>query len=217
MSLKELRGPADDSSASGIGDNNLASTNRGANPILSPEGGPVPAVNAGEMKATSCQDRLMFVWIVGLVIVVLLLLTQIMSGIFQGKEVAVIGWCTQALSPLLGSMVAKWAGVGRSDNRVVRTPVFWSAACLSALYICMIVAFLGQSAIAPKIENSHNNIPISATDQKTLEEHIQRSVELLTTDSLLLGLVMVPLGCVITACFGGKPPTKVPTPRRARK
>jgi hypothetical protein len=156
------------------------------------------------VSTQQCQDSLVKVWIVGFVICLILLGSQLYEELFVGHETAAIAWCAQTFSPLLVTMLAKWQGLITvvTDSKV-RLLVFRLTYGLSVVYLLAAFVILWETA--------------PATTQGTLVKDSAGRIVALESWSAFLGLMLVPLGVLVTACFQGKtvrgkPKNKV-TPR----
>lgn len=153
-----------------------------------------PKRAADKLKpASECQDRLVVIWLVGLVTVIVIVFLQFYRHCFTPYEPAVMSWCIQTFSPLLAGMLAKWTG-NTQANATVRETHYHSAIVLSILYLAgaIIILYL----IGPQGRNNAEKI----TTMETL--------------SAVLGILMIPLSVLIGTCFGfklkGKPKASVP-------
>jgi hypothetical protein len=139
------------------------------------------------LSALRCQDQLVIGWLAALAVSISLLVGQL--HLYDGHELGIVGWCTQAYSPLLGTMVARWSGLARTPTTArVHTSVFVAAVSLSVFYLILTNLFLVLAA------------PLRTMGTTDGADAITR-LAYLNTRSLFLGILMVPLGAVITACF----------------
>jgi uncharacterized membrane protein YozB (DUF420 family) len=154
-------------------------------------------VTEGQISARTCQDRLVLVWSAGLVVTIVILVLQFSNDLFTTHETAAIAWCTQTFSPLLATMIAKYVGVTNAENKIVGRAVFRVAFFLSLVYLVLAVTFLCQSG--------------SLKTAGTMKGDAVQRIAFLETRSLLLGVLMIPLGTLIAACFGSKVTSKKKT------
>ncbi len=160
-----------------------------------------------EMEAKVCQDRLVLLWNLGLILTVLIVVGQFSVHVYNGKELSVVAWCTQAFSPLLGTMLAKWTGAVSPGKRKVRRSFFQVAFGLSIVYLGLVIFFVCEmGSLKMKQNPADNGNPIHATSDEALKQHDQYRISTLETRGFLLGVIMVPLGASIAACFGGRAP-----------
>jgi len=145
-------------------------------------------IEKDQIPAATCQDRLVLLWSIGFGVTIVLT-GQIISRVFQGVETASIAWCTQNFSPLMASIITKWVGANADQGRVVKKQVFYVTFGLSLLYVLIAILLLCLSGLV--------------NDQDLSKVPAER-IALLETRSLILGILLVPLGVLISACFGKK-------------
>jgi len=147
-------------------------------------------IEKNQIPAAICQDRLVLLWSIGFGVTIVVLTGQIITKVFLGVETASVAWCTQNFSPLMASIITKWVGANAAQERVVKKQVFYVTFGLSLLYVLIAIVLLCLSGL------------VNDADLSKVPAH---RIAQLETNSLVLGILLVPLGALISACFGKKP------------